>query len=170
VTGRTSHLDALCILAALPLGSLHRAFPAAAQDYFFVSLPRHAAAAILVNAMPFARAGNARQSLELCHRLLANAGNILIIFPEGTRSAEGLLGEFRAGVGCLVAGTDTPVLPCAIHGAFRAWPKGAAMPRPTALRLTIGPPRTYGHLPDNRNSVHAIAKDLQGAVQELLTP
>src|SRR5262245_13140886 len=53
VSNHSSHLDALCMLSALPLRRLNRAYPAAAEDYFFVSLPRVAAAAIFVNAMPF---------------------------------------------------------------------------------------------------------------------
>ena len=55
VANHCSHLDTLCLLAALPLRKLHRAFPAAASDYFFQSIPRLWAAAILVNALPFAR-------------------------------------------------------------------------------------------------------------------
>ena len=66
VANHASHLDALCLLSALPLRKLHRAFPVAARDYFFVTAPRVAAAAILVNALPFERQVHARQSLELC--------------------------------------------------------------------------------------------------------
>ena len=93
VANHTSHLDTLCLLAALPLRQLHRAFPAAARDYFFVTAPRVAAAAIFVNALPFERQIHARQSLELCRHLLANPGNVLILFPEGTRSLDGALGK-----------------------------------------------------------------------------
>src|SRR5215467_9693893 len=89
VANHTSHLDTLCLLAALPLRKLHRAFPAAAADYFFQSVPRLWAAAILVNALPFARQASVRGSLLLCRELLANPGTILIIFPEGTRSTTG---------------------------------------------------------------------------------
>src|SRR5580698_4935710 len=55
VANHASHLDTLCLLSALPLRKLHRAFPAAAQDYFFVTMPRLAIAAIVVNALPFGR-------------------------------------------------------------------------------------------------------------------
>src|SRR6185295_17345295 len=124
VCNHASHLDALCLQSSLPLRKLHRAFPAAAQDYFFVSLPRAAVAAIFINAMPFARKVQMRQSLDLCRKLLANPGNILILFPEGTRSTTGELAEFRPGIGTLAAGVDVPVVPCALQGAFAAWPKG----------------------------------------------
>ena len=55
VANHASHLDALCLLSALPLAKLHRAFPAAAQDYFFVNAPRVFLAAVVVNALPFQR-------------------------------------------------------------------------------------------------------------------
>src|SRR5439155_25733490 len=97
VTNHCSHIDTLCLLAALPLRKLHSAFPAAASDYFFPSVPRLWAAAILVNAMPFARQAGVRLSLSLCRELLANPGTILIIFPEGTRSITGEVGQFKSG-------------------------------------------------------------------------
>ena len=89
VANHCSHIDTLCLLAALPLRKLHRAFPAAASDYFFQSVPRIWAAAVIVNALPFARQARVRQSLSICRELLANPGTILIIFPEGTRSTTG---------------------------------------------------------------------------------
>src|SRR5262249_4217108 len=58
VANHASHLDALCLLAALPLGMLHRTFPAAAQDYFFVNVPRLLLATVVVNALPFDRRAN----------------------------------------------------------------------------------------------------------------
>ena len=130
VANHSSHLDTLCLLAALPLRRLHRAFPAAAEDYFFRSVPRTWIAAVVVNALPFARQANVRQSLFVCAELLENPGNILIIFPEGTRSKDGRTQEFKCGIGALVAGRDVSVVPCYLDGAFRAWPKGRRLPRP----------------------------------------
>ena len=74
VANHTSHLDTLCLLAAMPLRKLHRVFPAAAQDYFFVSVPRLAIAAVVINALPFGRQRNIRHSLDICRELLANPG------------------------------------------------------------------------------------------------
>ena len=167
VANHTSHLDTLCLLSALPLRKLHRAFPAAAQDYFFVSVPRLAVAAVVVNALPFGRQKHIRQSLDLCRQLLANSGNVLILFPEGTRTATGQMGEFRPGIGSLVAGTNLPVVPCHLSGGFKAWPKGKWIPRPRKLCLRIGPPRNYSALTPGREAVEQVCADLHKAVAGL---
>jgi len=168
VANHSSHLDALCMLSALPLRSLGTTYPAAAEDYFFVNLPRMAAARIFVNALPFSRQGHVRQSLNLCRRLLRQQGNVLILFPEGTRSAGGELGEFRPGIAGVVAGLDVPVVPCAVVGAARALPKGRLIPRPRQLRLIIGISRTYAELEPGKDSSRHIVRDLHDAVKELL--
>jgi 1-acyl-sn-glycerol-3-phosphate acyltransferase len=167
VANHCSHIDTLCLLAALPLRKLHRAFPAAASDYFFQSVPRLWAAAILVNALPFARQARVRQSLSLCRELLADPGTILIIFPEGTRSTTGEVGEFKSGIGALVAGRDVAVAPCFIDGSFRAWPKGKRLPRPRKVRLIVATPRNYRDRRTDKIDICAIAAELRDAVNEL---
>jgi 1-acyl-sn-glycerol-3-phosphate acyltransferase len=168
VANHASHLDALCMLSALRVQTLHRAFPAAARDYFFVNLPRMWLSAVLVNATPFSRDHHLRQSLDICRRILAQPGNTLILFPEGTRSATGQLGAFRRGIGSLLAGTNVPVIPCALRGTARAWPKGAIFPRPLPVRLVIGKPRTYATLEPGHDSAVFVADDLRSAVEQLL--
>jgi 1-acyl-sn-glycerol-3-phosphate acyltransferase len=167
VANHASHLDALCLLAALPMARLHRTFPAAARDYFFESAPRVLLASILVNAMPFDRRTSPRQSLGLCRQVLDKPGHALLLFPEGTRSPTGELAEFKPGIGLLVAGTSYPVVPCHIEGAHRAWPKGAWLPRPGMIRLRIGAPRTYAHLGRGKDSALQIARELREAVMDL---
>jgi 1-acyl-sn-glycerol-3-phosphate acyltransferase len=164
VANHASHLDTLAILAALPMHKLHRVFPAAAKDFFFVNVPRTAFAAVVVNALPFNRETNIRQSLSLCKELLNHAGNVLLIFPEGTRSPTGELGEFKAGVGLLLAGVDLPVVPCYLEGVFQAWPKGKWLPRPRRVRLTIGPPRRYAQLTRGKEAAMHICQDLRTAI------
>ena len=167
VANHSSHLDALCLLAALPIRKLHRAFPAAAADYFFESIPRVWLAAVMVNALPFARQVHIRQSLALCEQLLLNPGNILIIFPEGTRTPNGALGRFKPGIGALLAGHDVPVVPCYLHGAFHAWPKGQVLPRPSKIQMRIGPAKNFALLPPGKESALTIATELQASVQVL---
>ena len=166
VANHCSHIDTLCLLAALPLRKLHRAFPVAASDYFFKSVPRLWAAAILVNALPFARQVRVRQSLSLCRESLADPGTILVIFPEGTRSTTGEVAGFKSGIGALVAGRDVEVAPC-FECSFRAWPKGKRFPRPGKIRLVIGSPRNYRDRGTDKADICGIATELRDAVNEL---
>jgi 1-acyl-sn-glycerol-3-phosphate acyltransferase len=151
----------------VPIRRLHRVFPAAAQDFFFVSVPRLAVAAIVVNALPFNRQANIHQSLSLCRKLLENPGNVLLLFPEGTRSTTGEVGEFKSGIGLMLAGTRVPVVPCWLDGTFRAWPKGSFFPRPRRVRLVIGKPRAYEHLGRGKDSAIEISRDLREAILAL---
>ncbi len=170
VANHTSHLDTLCLLAALPMAKLHRAFPAAANDFFFVSGARALLATVVANALPFDRRGDTRQSLDVCKQLLANPGNILIVFPEGTRSRTGNLCDFKMGVGLLLAGSDIPVVPCNLDGAFAAWPTGAWLPRPRSVQLTIGAAHVYADRPATRASARQICRELRAEVQMLGDP
>ncbi|MEK7469978.1 MAG: lysophospholipid acyltransferase family protein [Planctomycetota bacterium] len=166
VANHSSHLDTLALLSALPFSRLHNAFPAAAADTFFTSVPRIALATIAINALPFHRKTRQKRSLDLCRGLLGNPKNVLILFPEGTRSATGEIGEFKPGIGLLLAGSDIPVVPCRIEGAHAAWPRHACIPRPRKLRLRIGTPRSYADLPRGRESAEWIAEELRSAVLE----
>ena len=167
VANHSSHLDALCLVSAFPVAGLHRVFPAAAADYFFSSMARTTFSAVFINALPFHREVGGEQSLAVCSALLANPGNILIIFPEGTRSTTGQMGRFRSGVGRLLVGTKIPAVPCHLDGAFTAWPKGGSLPRPKKVRVIIGEPRSYESLPGTRESVRGICHDLEEAVRTL---
>jgi 1-acyl-sn-glycerol-3-phosphate acyltransferase len=167
VANHTSHLDALCLLSALPFFQVDSTYPAAAQDYFCSGWRRLALGA-LAKTITFSRHEHIRQSLGQCRSLLSGPSNVLIFFPEGTRSTNDVIGPFRRGVGCLVRGTNIPVVPCAIHGALSAFPKGNVIPYPRALKLVIGRPRRYREMPPSRQSSHHIADDLRNAVGELL--
>lgn len=167
IANHSSHLDTLALLAALPLRKIHRAFPAAASDYFFTDLPKIVFSAVIVNAMPFDRRDNPLRSLDLCRQLLETPGHILILFPEGTRTSDGTIGGFKPGIGFLIAGSDIPVVPCNITGAFQAWRKGMWLPRPRKLRVMIGSPLSFADRKPVRPDVDEITKELRNAVIEL---
>lgn len=169
IANHASHMDAICLLSTLPLSAVHRTFPAAASDYFFVKLHRLALAAVVMNALPFDRLAHVRQSLTLCRRLLGDkqSRNVLILFPEGTRSTDGRLRQFKSGIGLVTAGTAVPVVPCYLEGSGSAWPKGSWLPRPRKIRIRIGQPRSYAHLGTERSDIDEIARDLHAAVEAL---
>ncbi|MDR1045320.1 MAG: 1-acyl-sn-glycerol-3-phosphate acyltransferase [Candidatus Adiutrix sp.] len=68
-------------------------------------------------------------------------GEILSIFPEGTRNrGRELLLPFKKGAFILAKHTGTPIVPVAIKKAGRLWPAGKFWPRPGLIRVKIGPP------------------------------
>jgi len=167
IANHSSHLDAVSLLSALPLLRIQKCYPAAAKDYFFTTLPKIAFSAVVINAMPFDRHENPRQSLHLCRELLETPEHALILFPEGTRSATGEMASFKAGIGFLVAGTTIPVVPCHLDGAFRAWPKGAWIPRPYRVTLRIGEPMVFDDVTADKEGAKRVAAVLEEAVTSL---
>ena len=69
-------------------------------------------------------------------------GQVIGLFPEGTRSPDGQMREAKGGIGFLIAKGDVPVVPLYISGTFAAFPKGADKLRPGRLVARFGPPIT----------------------------
>lgn len=81
-----------------------------------------------VAARPIKREGG---DLEAMKTALAEleAGRVVILYPEGTRSPDGTLQEFKRGVLLLVKRAKPTILPMAVDGTFEAWPRGRKLPR-----------------------------------------
>lgn len=62
----------------------------------------------------------------------------IIIFPEGTRVAPGLMGKFKLGGARLAVRTDAPVIPVA-HNAGELWPRNAFIKEPGTITVRFGP-------------------------------
>lgn len=68
------------------------------------------------------------------------SGLSLIVFPEGTRSADGHLGQFKKGAFTIAAMLKVPVVPITIEGPYQINPKGSKVMRPHRMKLTIHKP------------------------------
>jgi len=80
------------------------------------------------------------EAFRLASRIL-DEGNILFVFPEGTRSQDGALQAGRDGVASLAVRTGAPIVPLGISGSNRVWPKGEKIPRPGGhVTVRVGSP------------------------------
>jgi 1-acyl-sn-glycerol-3-phosphate acyltransferase len=70
-------------------------------------------------------------------------GQVVVIFPEGTRSADGTIGEFKPGAFYLAQKAGVPVLPVYIDGGRRALPKGALIFRPADMVVRVLEPLVF---------------------------
>ena len=167
VANHSSHLDALVLAAALPARHRRYVFPISAGDVFFETKLATAFSAWCLNALPMWRKNAGRHAMgQLRERFVAGDAGF-ILFPEGTRSPDGELQKFRAGGGMLVAGADVPVVPCYLAGTHDALPKGAALPRPRSLKLTIAPPQRFADQANDKAGWCAIATQLEARVRAL---
>ncbi|MDY0049888.1 MAG: lysophospholipid acyltransferase family protein [Halothiobacillaceae bacterium] len=79
-------------------------------------------------------------------------GRFVIIFPEGTRTAAGTQGRYKAGGASLAIATGTPVIPVA-HNAGEVWPRRSFIKHPGTVRVIIGAPiPVEGKTPDALNA------------------
>lgn len=68
-------------------------------------------------------------------------GELVTVFPEGTRSRDGRLAPFKRGLQLLVKRTGAPVVPAGIRGTFAAWPRHRRFPNPLrAVGVRVGAP------------------------------
>jgi 1-acyl-sn-glycerol-3-phosphate acyltransferase len=138
----TSHLDSFTVLRALPSALRTKTAVAAANDYFFNSKPMSILTHILVNGFPFVRRGSPRQSLEYC-RGLVDRGWSILVYPEGTRSTTGEIGEFKPGIGLIGTKLGIPIVPIRIRGLANVLPKGSSIPRPNRVEVRMGRPMVF---------------------------
>ena len=138
-----SHLDTILLWAALPPALRERTHPVAAADYWGKSRLRRYIAEKVLNAVLIDRHGIRRHEGGPLAPLTARleAGESLIIFPEGTRADERLPGEFKAGLYHLARRfPDAELIPVFLDNLRRALPKGSLFPVPISCVVRFGPP------------------------------
>lgn len=75
---------------------------------------------------------------ETMNRLKAK--ELVLIFPEGTRTPNGDLQPLKPGFCSVARRSGQPLLPVAFDGAFQAWPRSSPLPQPSAIHIVIGEP------------------------------
>ncbi len=98
----------------------------------------------------FVRRGEGdRASQRLALQLLA-ANRPIALFPEGTRSRTGVIGEGRPGAALLAQRSGAPLLPVAVSGTERLFPGRSRIPHRTRVTVRIGTPFVLPHQPTGR--------------------
>jgi 1-acyl-sn-glycerol-3-phosphate acyltransferase len=130
-----SYLDIPVLYASLPepFGML------AKQELF--RLPIFSAAMRGLRCIPIDR-GNMRQSLTSLRTAAdqIRSGNSIVVFPEGTRSADGSLQDLKTGPFYLAEMARVPVVPVGICGTRRALAKASLLVHPASVEVRIGDP------------------------------
>jgi len=135
-----SNLDALALMSLMSLRLLPKLRPVAAMDYFYTSGFRAWFANNIIGIIPVKR-GSGKEGgnpLQLAEEAL-DRGEILVLFPEGTRGEPEKLQAFKKGIGHLArARPKVPVVPIFMYGLGKALPKGSALFVPFNVSVTVG--------------------------------
>lgn len=139
-----SHLDTMVMFSLYPLSKVHRLRPVAAADYF-LSNPLLAWFSMnVIGIIPLSRKGLNKKELlkedifKGCHEALDN-GDVLLIFPEGTRGEPEKTSKLKKGLYYLSKDrTDTKIIPVMTHGLGRALPRGEALFVPFVCDVVVG--------------------------------
>ena len=102
-----------------------------------------------LGAFPIRRGESDAEAMETA-RILVERGEVIMVFPEGTRIRRGSLGEPKRGVGRLALETGAPVVPVAVHGTERI--RRGLLVRPYKVRVRCGRPLTFPRV--ERPSAH----------------
>ena len=158
-----SHVDTILMLTLYPSKGLDRVRPAAAADYFLRGGLISWLSNTIIGIVPVARdkAGTGVDVLEPVRAAL-KAGDIVLIFPEGTRGDGEEMSQLKSGVARLAADVpEAPVYPIWLQGAGRVLPKGEALPVPMNCTVLVGDPLHW------QGDRQAFLDELRGRLEEL---
>ena len=99
---------------------------------------------------------------------LLQAGEAVMIFPEGGRSLDGRIGRFKPGAFRLAVNVGVPVLPVTIAGGHQSWPPGRALPRRGRITITYHPLLHPGRELEPRRAAHDLAERARSVIEGAL--
>lgn len=142
VANHNSHLDTLVLMALLPRHLLSRVRPVAAADYFLAYRPLAWFSLHVLGVLPVVRGGRKADAsydpLAHCRQVL-DRGEVVVVFPEGTRGEAERLAEMKSGLGHLALSRPAvPVIPLFLHGLGKTLPKGTYLPVPFFCDVFVG--------------------------------
>lgn len=142
VANHNSHLDTLVLTTLFPLRYLHRVRPVAAADYFLKNRFLSWFSLNIMNIIPLERT-NLRRREQLFAGVYEalDQGDLIILYPEGTRGEPERVQKYKSGIYHLMKERpDVPIYPIFIHGLGKALPKGDFVLVPFFCDVFIGQP------------------------------
>jgi long-chain acyl-CoA synthetase len=167
-SNHSSYLDGLFVLCALPYKVIFQTYFVGLSAFFEHFLLRPFIK--IARLIPIEENLNFIEAMKTIAYVL-RSGKIVCYFPEGQRSIDGEIKEFKKGVGILIKELNIPVVPVYIEGSFGTWSRGQKFPRFTPVKVIFGPPQTAQDLmtatPQGSEVYQNIAMNLQNKVVQL---
>ncbi len=160
-----SYIDPFVVFSTLPYRSFSKVFFVGYSQFFSGWLMKLLAK--LANIIPVDPDAHLLRAMKAGAYGLRK-GYILCIFPEGGRSFDGSLQEFKKGAAILANEMAVPMVPVAIQGTYEVWPRDSWRIRPHKVKVTYGKTITPG-LTSEIDPYQADTDTLHNAVSQLIT-
>jgi long-chain acyl-CoA synthetase len=154
-----SYLDAFIVEASMPASLRKGLFFVGFRAYFEQPLIRNIIKYIRV--IPIDPGMHFVEAMQASSYVLKN-DKIVCIFPEGQRSIDGNIKEFKKGVGILAKELNIPLVPVLITGSYESWPRTKSLPRRHPIKIIFGKPFGFEEL--NQKGLKLGAKDEYEAI------
>jgi len=138
-----SYLDGFLIAASLPRWLEKHMFFLGHRAYFEVPIIRNIVK--LIRIIPIDPGAQLIDAIQACAYILRN-GKTACIFPEGVRSIDGEIKEFKKGIGILAKELSIRLVPVYIKGSYESWPRTKRFPRPNPVTIVFGRPHNAEEL------------------------
>jgi long-chain acyl-CoA synthetase len=142
-SNHASFLDGFVIFSSIRLNHATNTFFLGLSDILEHPLVRWAIK--LARLIPIDPNTNLTEAMQAVSFVLSE-GKIVCVFPEGRRSIDINVGEFKKGIGILVKELDARVVPVYIKGSHYSWPRGDLLPRFCPLEIVFGEQMSLGDL------------------------
>lgn len=163
IANHQSYLDIIVIGAALPDGALFVYKEELTKIPIWGWSLKHSPFIMIRRS----DARDAMRSIERAASEIRERGQSVVIFPEGTRSVDGTLGEFKRGGFLLAAKTGVPLAPLAILGSHALMPRGDWRVRSGSVNVIIGDP-IPGRADLNRNEERELLENVRNQLTDML--
>ncbi len=171
VANHNSHLDTLVLMSLLPYRLIPQIRPVAAADYFLANPLVAWFSQTVIGIIPVHRSGRSSvddDPLAGAADALA-AGDVVILFPEGTRGEPEHMVGLKTGVAHLAKRFPrVPVVPVFLHGLGKSLPRGHFIPVPFFVDVAVGEP-FYG-IDDHRAFIDELGRRIKALDDEVDQP
>ncbi|MBU4376225.1 MAG: 1-acyl-sn-glycerol-3-phosphate acyltransferase, partial [Candidatus Omnitrophica bacterium] len=138
-----SYLDSFIVAASMPASLRKHLFFIGFRALFEFLIIRNIVRFIRV--IPIDASTHLVEAMQACSYVLKN-GKVACIFPEGERTIDGEVKEFKKGIGILAKELNIPLVPVYISGSYESWPRTKPLPRPRPIKITFGRPFDFEEL------------------------
>ena len=159
-----SYLDPFVLLSVVPYRAFRKTFFLGYSEFFNSRIMKLVAR--LTNIVPVDPDAHLLRAMKAGATGL-RSGLILCVFPEGGRSYDGELQEFKKGAAILSRELSVPIIPAAIQGTHQVWPRDSVRIRPHKVRIEFGEP-IFPSQSDAADPYQADIDRLRNAVASLI--